>query len=316
MSFAAHLSSHVTHVMGAIVAFMIVGTSVVFGIYLTNKERHRDMVVRTLSWYPVSLFFMGGMSVNRLFFTVTFIWVSARALDELVRASQREYGLARNALLLGVIATTAHYIIMMTCSWQLTMLVLPIVATCMIPASVLLTTGADRFIERASVMAFWVMLGGWSLGMIPLVAWLDIGIGEHGWVGLLMYLLAVTQLNDLFQYVWGKILGKRRFAPNISPKKTWGGVIGGGVTMTTIGCFLGGYITDFGHLLGFIIAVFLCAGGVLGDLVLSAIKRQLGVKDFRSLLPGFGGLLDRLDSMVLNGPAFVAILIIFYTQTT
>ncbi len=124
-----------------------------------------------------------------------------------------------------------------------------------------------------------------------------------------MFILTITQLNDLFQYVWGKIFGRSPMAPNISPGKTWEGTLGGGLTMTTIGAILGATITPFGWLWGAVIAGCLCIGGVLGDLTVSAIKRDMDVKDLGDLLPGFGGLLDRVDSLILNAPAFVALLL-------
>src|SRR5690606_18967076 len=120
---------------------------------------------------------------------------------------------------------------------------------------------------------------------------------------LIVWLLVSVEMNDVFAYVCGRWFGRRRLAPNTSPGKTIAGGAGALVLttalVTLIGYFVfeGTVLASAAHLisLGLIISV----GGQLGDLMLSSIKRDLGIKDMGSLIPGHGGLLDRFDSLLL-----------------
>lgn len=119
----------------------------------------------------------------------------------------------------------------------------------------------------------------------------------------LFYLFALTAINDICQFVLGKRYGRHKIAPRSSPNKTWEGLLGG-IAGSTIFSLLLGLHFELGsamHLacLGFVLAIV----GFFGDLVFSNIKRQLGIKDFSQLIPGHGGILDRVDSLVFTAPA-------------
>ncbi len=117
-------------------------------------------------------------------------------------------------------------------------------------------------------------------------------------------LVALTQTNDVAQYFWGKSFGNRRVAPKVSPGKTWAGLLGGIATTTLLAATLGPMLTllDWQH--GIVVGLIIGVGGFLGDLSLSAVKRDLGVKDTGSMLPGHGGILDRVDSLTYTAPLF------------
>jgi phosphatidate cytidylyltransferase len=129
---------------------------------------------------------------------------------------------------------------------------------------------------------------------------------------LLFFLALVTQLSDVFQFVFGKWLGRRRIAPKVSPNKTWGGFLGGIATAT----FLGGglwWITPFEPLEAALLALLVALSGFAGDLSMSAIKRDRGVKDFGTLLEGHGGVMDRMDSLSFAAPVFFHLTRYYYT---
>ncbi len=110
---------------------------------------------------------------------------------------------------------------------------------------------------------------------------------------LLVYLVVVVQLSDVFQYVWGKLLGKHRFSPNISPSKTIEGLVGGGASAILVGTLL--YrLTPFSPLQAAAISTVIVVAGFFGGFVLSAIKRDLNAKDWGYVIEGHGGVLDRL----------------------
>ncbi|HET7065915.1 MAG TPA: phosphatidate cytidylyltransferase, partial [Rudaea sp.] len=120
---------------------------------------------------------------------------------------------------------------------------------------------------------------------------------------LMIYMLMVVQLSDVLQYVFGKLFGKRKIAPRVSPSKTVEGFIGGGLSATAIGAALW-WITPFTPLQSAAMAAVVVIAGFLGGLALSAVKRSIGAKDWGSMIEGHGGMLDRLDSVSFAAPVF------------
>jgi phosphatidate cytidylyltransferase len=125
-----------------------------------------------------------------------------------------------------------------------------------------------------------------------------------GNVGLVLYLLFLTQFNDVAQYVWGKSLGRHRIIPKISPNKTWAGFIGGVATTIALGGVLAGWLTPLSVQQGLLAGLLIGVAGFFGDLAMSAVKRDLRIKDTGQAIPGHGGILDRLDSLTYTAPLF------------
>lgn len=130
-----------------------------------------------------------------------------------------------------------------------------------------------------------------------------LGLGTHTSQSWLFYLFALTAINDICQFVLGTRFGRHKIAPRSSPNKTWEGLLGGVVGSSIFSVVLGLHLQlgSAVHLacLGFSLAII----GFFGDLAFSNTKRQLGIKDFSQMIPGHGGILDRVDSLVLTAPA-------------
>ncbi|MFZ6875085.1 phosphatidate cytidylyltransferase [Undibacterium sp. Di27W] len=116
------------------------------------------------------------------------------------------------------------------------------------------------------------------------------------------YLFVVTALNDIAQFVSGKIFGKQTIAPTISPNKTVQGLMGGVAVSMFVSLGLGMYLHLASTTYLLLMGILLSLGGFAGDLIFSAAKRYLKIKDFSELIPGHGGILDRVDSLVLTAP--------------
>ena len=152
-----------------------------------------------------------------------------------------------------------------------------------------------------------VLIGGPLLGAAGLLTCSPLS-GAQGWSDRFVFLVFLVQFNDLLQYVFGKLLGRTPLAPVISPRKTWEGFLGGAAASALLGAVLSPVLAGLSWPEGLVLGVILSALGLLGDLWISAIKRAASVKDTGTLLPGFGGILDRADSLILAAPAFVAYL--------
>ena len=117
------------------------------------------------------------------------------------------------------------------------------------------------------------------------------------------FLVIVVQGSDVLQYIFGKLAGRHKIAPTLSPSKTWEGLVGGVASATALGTGLW-WITPFSPLQAAGMALVMCLMGFLGGLVFSAIKRDRGVKDWGRMIEGHGGMLDRLDSVIFAAPVF------------
>jgi phosphatidate cytidylyltransferase len=107
----------------------------------------------------------------------------------------------------------------------------------------------------------------------------------------------------VLQYVWGKLLGKRKIAPHLSPNKTWEGFVGGVLSAAALGT--GMYrITPFAPWQAAVIGLAVALLGFFGGIVMSAIKRDAGIKDYGHLIAGHGGMMDRIDSLTFAAPVF------------
>jgi phosphatidate cytidylyltransferase len=181
------------------------------------------------------------------------------------------------------------------------------------PALMALNGETGGFLRAVGTLSWGLMMTVFTLSHM---AWLLVS-GDQinpiaGGLGLLFFLVVLTQFNDVAQYTWGKLLGRHKVTPTVSPKKTWEGLIGGVATTTIAAALIGPYLTPMDWLWSALAGAILGVAGFLGDITLSAVKRDLGVKDTGGLIPGHGGILDRVDSLTYAAPAFVHFLRYFY----
>ncbi len=141
----------------------------------------------------------------------------------------------------------------------------------------------------------------------------DASFGQKGAFGLMLMLFGLIWATDTGAYYTGKSIGKTKFAPSISPNKTWEGTVGGLILAIVVATlFKTAFIPELTWLDVFSLALLGGAWGQMGDLLESAFKRSLGVKDSGSILPGHGGMLDRFDSIIFTAPAYYVYL--FYVS--
>ena len=123
-----------------------------------------------------------------------------------------------------------------------------------------------------------------------------------------IFLVVVTELNDVFQYLMGKFFGKHKITPHISPNKTLEGFLGGVCLTVLLSNILGFFLLKTDFFTNTVLGLLLGISGFFGDVFMSYLKRKAAVKDTGTLLPGHGGLLDRMDSLIFNAPLFFWIL--------
>jgi phosphatidate cytidylyltransferase len=155
----------------------------------------------------------------------------------------------------------------------------------------------------------WLLFALTCFGISFVPAFVHLPFGPKENLSWLFYLFIVTALNDIAQFTSGKLFGKQKIVPQISPQKTWKGLLGGVVVSVLLSLALGGYLGLGQPAWLAAIAILLSVGGFAGDVMFSAAKRKLGIKDFSNLIPGHGGMLDRADSLVVTAPLLYLLLI-------
>ncbi len=158
------------------------------------------------------------------------------------------------------------------------------------------TTG---FLETVGITFLGLMLVGYLFSHAVLVLTLP-----GGGFGPFLFLLILTEGNDIAQALWGRHLGRHKITPTVSPNKTWEGFLLGMATTVTGSVVLAPLLTPFTPAVAVAAGALIAGGGFLGDITMSAVKREVGVKDAGTLLPGQGGVLDRIDSLTFTGPLF------------
>jgi phosphatidate cytidylyltransferase len=180
---------------------------------------------------------------------------------------------------------------------------IPVYVFLLLPILASLGGDSKHFLERASKVQWALMLAVFCVSFVPALLTLEIAGYEGRNLLLIAFLVIVVQLSDVLQYVCGKLMGKRKIAPNLSPSKTLEGFVGGVTLATLIGGALW-WITPFTFWQALLIALMINILGFFGGLVMSAIKRDRGVKDWGHMIEGHGGMLDRLDSVCFAAPVF------------
>jgi len=170
----------------------------------------------------------------------------------------------------------------------------------------------DNFLIRVAEVQWAAMIAIYCVSYVPALLSLNIPGFEGQNILLIAFLVIVVQASDVLQYVWGKLLGKTRIAPRLSPSKTVEGFAGGVGSATLLGAFLW-WITPFAFWQAGLMALVIALMGFFGGLVLSAVKRDRGVKDWGATIAGHGGFIDRLDSLIFAAPIFFHLIRFWWT---
>jgi len=191
--------------------------------------------------------------------------------------------------------------------WYVMFLIfIPVYAFLAIPFFLLISRNPKGFITSASEIQWGLMAFVYGIGHMAYLLnlhHLTNPEADFNGVTLLMYFLFVVEMSDVFQYIFGKLFGKHKVWPSISPGKTWEGLIGGIVTAVILG-YLFRFLTPFSPIESIIVSFLITAVGFIGGGVMSATKRDLGKKDFGYILPGHGGIIDRIDSLCWAAPIY------------
>lgn len=268
-----------------------------------KNESIENLNARIRAWWvmaiAISLAFLGG----RTGVIILFGFCSFAALREfmtLTNASRSDY--LTLAAVFFIVLPVQYYLVWMF--WYgLFAIFIPVWVFLLLPIASALSGDTKNFLIRVAEMQWALMICVYCVSHVPALLNLNIPGYEGRGVLLIAFLVIVVQLSDVLQYVWGKLIGRHKIAPNLSPSKTIEGFIGGSLTATAIGASLW-WITPFSIAHAALMSFMITMMGFLGGLVMSAIKRDRGIKDWGHSIAGHGGFIDRLDSVIFAAPVF------------
>lgn len=302
----AELGTAVQMTIGAIFALLVVSTLVVVLLRVWRPDRDwKELTQRIETWWVLVGLFSASLIVGDTLTILFFACLSFLALKELLSLIPTRR-IDRRVLFWAYLAIPIQYIWVYTEWYGMFIAFIPMYMFLILPARMISTGETDGFIRAVGTLHWGLMTTVYCISHAAFLVILR--LREHPQYlpgpGLVLYLVVLTELNDVAQFLWGKSLGRRKVVPSVSPGKTWAGFLGGASTTLVLAVLIGPRLTILNYIQSAVAGLIIGAGGFAGDLCISAMKRDLHIKDSGSFLPGHGGFLDRLDSLTFTAPLF------------
>jgi len=299
--------------MGGIVGLLAAASLLVAFLKVLQPQKDRtELVLRTRTWWIILGLFLGALLLNKDAAIVLFAFVSYLALKEYLSLIPTRRA-DRHVFFWAYLSIPVQYWWIHIESYGMFIIFIPVYMFLFLPMYMVFKGETQGFLKAAGTLHWGLMVSVFSLSHLGFLLVLPKeGDFIAGGVGLVLYLACLTELNDVAQYVWGKRFGKRKVVPVVSPNKSWAGLIGGVVTTVVLAYLLAPFLTPLSPIDSIFAGVIIGFGGFLGDVTVSAVKRDIGIKDTGTLLPGHGGILDRVDSLTFTAPLFLHFVRYFY----
>lgn len=304
ITFDRDLARFVIGLGGTLTAATVVGHAL---RYRATTEARRIAVAnlnaRIVSWWVMCTIVLGSVLLGTIPTVVLFALISFRALGEFITLTPSRRADHRVLLLAFYVAVPLQYALVAAEWYGLFAILIPVYGVLCLSTAAAIAGDAVGFMERMAKIHWGLLVCVYGVSHAPALLMLDIPQYAGQNVKLLLYLVLIVESSDVLQYIWGKLCGRRPIAPTISPGKTLEGLVGGIATATLLGCVLWP-LTPFNPWQAAAMSLVATTMGFCGGLVMSAIKRDQGVKDFGAAIAGHGGMLDRLDSLCFAAPVF------------
>ncbi|MFL6595881.1 MAG: phosphatidate cytidylyltransferase [Chthoniobacterales bacterium] len=303
--------------IGGVAALLVIATIIgrVLRRRATNESSQltvANLNARINAWWAMIIVFGTALFIGRIGTTVLFALMSFIALREFITLTPSKRGDHRSLFWAFFIILPIQYVLIGDEWYEMFTIFIPVYAFLFIPIRNAIAGDTEAFLERTAKIQWGLMVCVYFVSYAPALLTLHIPAHEGHNAKLLFFFAAIVQLSDVLQYVFGKLLGKRPIARNVSPNKTLEGFIGGTLAASAVGAALW-WATPFTPLAAFGMSLAITLMGFFGGLTMSAIKRDRGVKDYGELLPGHGGMMDRIDSLCFAAPVFFHLTRYFYT---
>ncbi len=307
----------------ALFASLVVGSIIRF-IALRNaeQEKRQQRLASLRTWWMLAAAVSAGLLGGRLGICLLLTAASCIAWSEITRMfGAREQD--RAAIRIGYVLIVINYLLILLGSIPVFLVFLPLAAPIVFAVLLLVEDEPKGYIRSAGALLWGLMFLGYGVSHAAFLLILpETATGPLGPAGWFLFLVILTETDDIFQAIVGRLFGnhkRHRISPTISPNKTWEGFFGGMLVIVILAPLIAPWLTTLGQQAGpfslspvlqawvapMLAAVLISFAGFFGDINMSAIKRDSGVKDSSKLLPGMGGIIDRVDSLTITAPVFV-----------
>ena len=312
MSPSAALASDVFEAYLKLAIALLGGSGVLLIILTYGLKRQIGGVWRTyVGWLFMVPIVLAVVFAGRAATIVGITLLALFGFKEFARAT----GLYRDwwmtgAVNVGIVAVAASSLVddplLNRPGWYGLFMTLPVYIVSLILMIPIIRNRAKGQLQHVALAILGFIYLGWMFSHVGFLA-----NSPHAY-GYLLFLVLAVEGSDVAAFLAGKLFGRRKLRPEISPNKTWGGSLGALAVAMALPWLMRFSFPHFGALQLVLTGVIVGIGGQLGDLTISMIKRDVGVKDMGALIPGHGGLLDRIDSLIFVGPLFFHMVRWFY----
>ena len=289
---------------GAVFGVLLVASVLVLVLpVLKPAGDWRELRLRVWSWWAMVALLAGALALGWVAVTLLFAAIAFIALREFLSLAplRRE---DRLVVLFAYLTIPLSFGLIALGWYGVYLVAIPVWFFLATPFLMAIGGQTRAYLATVATITWAVIVCVYNLGVIPLLMRAPDESGAAGVAGMVFLLLLATEANDVLQYCCGKLFGRHRIIPAVSPNTTWEGFIGGWILTAILIWFLTPVFTPMSGYPVLILAALLPLAGFAGDVTMSAVKRDLGVKDTSRLIPGHGGLLDRIDSLTFTAPLF------------
>ena len=299
------LHPNIIYAISGIFIILIVSSLVLFVLQRNHpQQNYSELRSRIHSWWIMAGIFSAAMIINRTISIVFFAIISFLALKEYLSIIPTRRA-DRRVLFWVYLAIPVQYYWVAIEWYGLFIIFIPVYLFLLLPLRMILIGETKDFLRAVGTLHWGAMTMVFSISHLAYLLVLPASeLNSTGGVGLVLYLVCLTQLNDVAQYISGKLFGKHKIIPEVSPNKTWQGFIGGVLVTVLLAAALAQLLTPMQWTMGLVAGLLISVMGFIGDVTISALKRDIGIKDSGQLLPGHGGILDRIDSLTYTAPLF------------
>jgi phosphatidate cytidylyltransferase len=295
------------YAFAGIVTILLISSAATAALMRAHPEKNYiELKLRIQTWWWLVAVLFLALAFDRVIAVVVMALVSFMAFKEFLSIAPTRR--ADNLVLLwAYLAIPVQYLWVGMAWYGMFIIFIPVYVFLLLPMRMVLIGETQGYLRAAGTIQWGLMTTVFSISHMAYLLNMPSRSGLHGAVTgemLVFYLLVLTQLNDVAQYLWGKMFGKHKIIPRVSPNKTAEGLLGGMFTTTVLAWLLAPWFTPMGPMHAVLSGVLISMFGFIGDVVISAVKRDIGIKDSGNFLPGHGGILDRLDSLTYTAPLF------------
>jgi phosphatidate cytidylyltransferase len=291
--------------MAVIVAgLLMVASLVVLALRLARPRKNfSELSSRVRAWWIMAGVFFAAIAVSNPVSLVFFGFLSFWAMKEyltLLKTRPADH----HGLLLSFLAIPIQYYWISIPWYGMFIIFIPVFMFLILPVRLVLSKETAGFVASASQIQWGLMAFVFGLSHLAFLLTVPAYAGTQvSGRTMLLFLVFTTEISDVLQFVWGKTLGRHKIIPAVSPNKTWEGFLGG-IASAALLSLLIRFLTPFSIKETLLVSLLITVAGFCGGAVMSAVKRDFGVKDFGSIIPGHGGMLDRVDSLCYAAPVF------------